>query len=476
MNRNMLTASRRLALLTAAPLTAADAPDSDESIVSGLVVPFDEAGDTSEGRLSVAPDAIKLPDDLAEVKLFRDHSNAGGTPVGYATAAQVKDDGLYMSFRVADTADGKAALADVRGRVRDALSVELRDYETSGDAIVAASLSAVALVAVPAYKRARVSAAARPQASLASSMSSRLLTAGEKSDAITLSNVASALMASASGSDMSDQLTAALSQVKSTTSQASTRAEWLGELWEGGTYKRRIIPTLTTRQLTSYKMQGWKWQTRPEMEDYAGDLAAIPSKEIALQEVEVEAKRLAAGHKFDRKHIDFADDEFMKAYLLAMRDSYDRKADQRAGTFLVEEAKKIAKSKALTAKTVFDAMMMANETIEDDLETSPTTYLVNPTDRRALVEITNNTAPAYLDLLGIDPKKLIPFKGVPKGNLIAYAKPAITFAELGTTPIRVSALDVANGGSDEAMFGYTAAMVNDDRGLVQVKISSSSTL
>ncbi|MBG9336926.1 hypothetical protein [Corynebacterium diphtheriae] len=467
MTDTTLTAAATIALLTAAPMTAS-AADTKDNEVSGLVVPFNEMGDTSAGRFAVARDAIALPDDLGEVKLFRDHSNAGGSPVGYATHAEIKDDGLYMSFHVADTPDGKAAMADVRARVRDALSVELREFEMDGDTIVSGSLSAVALVPVPAYRRARVEPSRA--ATLASSLSSPLLTAS-KSEGISLANVSAALMASAAGHNLDNSLTAALQQVKSTTSQASTQAEWLGELWDGGAYKRRIIPTLTSRALKSDKMKGWKWVKRPEIADYAGDLAAIASNELEVKEVEVSASRLAAGHKFDRKHIDFNDSEFMQSYLAAMRDSYARKSDAKAGAFVVAEAAKVAKTKELTGKNILESMAIANETIEDSLEVSPTTYLVNPADRRALIEITNNTAPAYLDLLGIDPKKLIPFKSVPKKTLIAYAKPAITYGELGSTPIRVNALDIANGGSDEAMFGYYALMVNDDRGIAQVKFS-----
>lgn len=463
---NLLTASASLALLTASPMTASATTDNNH-VVSGLVVPFDELGDTSQGRLLVKPGAIELPEDLGEIKLFRDHSNAGGTPVGYATAAEVKDDGIYMSFHVANTPDGDAAMADVRARVRDALSVELREFETNGDTIIAASLSAVALVAVPAYKRARVEPSRA--ATLASSMAHPVLTASDQP--INLTHVSKALMATASGHELDTSLTAALKNVKATTSQASTQAQWLGELWDGGAYARRIIPTLTTRSLTSDKMKGWKWVKRPIITDYAGNLEAIASNELEIKDVEVPASRLAAGHKFDRKHIDFNDSDFMQSYLAAMRDSYARQSDAKAGAFIVAEAAKLAKTKTLTAKSMLESMAIANETIEDDLEVTPTTYLVNPADRRSLIEITNDTAPAYLDLLGIDPKKLVPYKGVTKGTLIAYAKPAITYGELGSTPIRVNALDVANGGSDEAMFGYYALMVNDDRGLCQVKFS-----
>ncbi|UWF09200.1 hypothetical protein NY049_11335 [Corynebacterium diphtheriae bv. gravis] len=63
MTDTTLTAAATIALLTAAPMTAS-AADTKDNEVSGLVVPFNEMGDTSAGRFAVARDAIALPDDL----------------------------------------------------------------------------------------------------------------------------------------------------------------------------------------------------------------------------------------------------------------------------------------------------------------------------------------------------------------------------------------------------------------------------
>ena len=133
--------------------------------VSGLVLPWNTPGLTSGGRLQVKAGAVTYPDDLKQIKLLRDHSNTDGySPVGYATAAEARADGLHMSFRIGETADGDVALKDVSEGIRDALSVELVNIETDGDTITAGHLTAVALVAIPAFASARVDTTATADA------------------------------------------------------------------------------------------------------------------------------------------------------------------------------------------------------------------------------------------------------------------------------------------------------------------------
>ena len=135
----------------------APAAEQTKRTVTGLVVPWNTPGRTSAGPVSVAEGAVKLPADLGRVKLLRDHSDtANFSPVGYATAAEVTDEGLKMSFRIAEGDDGDAALADVKNRVRDALSVELVDTKVTNGTLKSGNLTAVALVPIPAFAEARV--------------------------------------------------------------------------------------------------------------------------------------------------------------------------------------------------------------------------------------------------------------------------------------------------------------------------------
>src|SRR5699024_11952994 len=119
-------------------IASLEPPEKSENsrTIKGLVVPWEEIGYTSAARLKVKKDSITIPSDLKRVKLLRDHSNVDGfAPVGYATAARSTDKGLEMTFKIGETADGDKALVDVQEGIRDALSVELIETRTSGDAL-----------------------------------------------------------------------------------------------------------------------------------------------------------------------------------------------------------------------------------------------------------------------------------------------------------------------------------------------------
>ena len=141
-------------------IVAAHAPDADDDkrTISGLVLPYNVPGYTSSGAVTVASGTVTLPQDLGRIKLLRDHStDEGFKPVGYATGIEDTPEGLRMSFKVAKTADGDVALADVNERVRDALSVELIHTDVDADGnLIAGVLKAVALVPIPAFEDARV--------------------------------------------------------------------------------------------------------------------------------------------------------------------------------------------------------------------------------------------------------------------------------------------------------------------------------
>lgn len=139
--------------LSPAPAAVA-AADAATRTLTGLVCPYGLPGSTSAGPLTVTAGALTWPADLRAVKLLRDHDRS--RPVGYALAATDSPEGLSMTFRMAATPDGQAALIEATEGVRDAFSVELADATIDGDTITAGTLAAVALVAVPAYSTARV--------------------------------------------------------------------------------------------------------------------------------------------------------------------------------------------------------------------------------------------------------------------------------------------------------------------------------
>lgn len=489
--------------------------------VTGLALPFGAPGKSSRGTVTVNAGAVSIDRDLKRIKLYRDHSNAGGAPVGYCTAARETDAGIEMSFRIGDTADGDSALADVREGIRDALSVEVMGAEITGSGeLVAGQITAVALVAIPAFDDARVSAFTAslhtepapetdddPDESEADDEDSTEIdtpgdneidpdTDQEENDMtentvatdhteesapaaaptgltatrtrepiVTASAVVDTLIGVRQGRERDDMMTAALADIKRSAHPGVKSSAWLGELWDGVAFTREIVPTMTNKTLTSMRATGWRWTTKPTVNDYKGDKADIPTNTPKTEAVTLEPKRLAGGHDIDRAFFDFDDREFIQSYFAAMTESYAMVSDDRAAAFIVAEA---AKNQGDSQPDLLRAAAKARQTIKRGTRTEATTYLVNPDDMFLLMGITTMDNPAYLNLLGVDPARFITNDAVPAGTLIAYAKSAVEWYELGSAPIRVEAEHLAQGGRDAAVFGYYATFAPNPAGIVSI--------
>lgn len=125
--------------------------------VAGLVLPWAKLGATTAGELQIARNAVRVPREIRRVKLHFKHSNVEGSrPVGSAESFESRDDGLWMTFNVARTPDGDAAMQQVVEGVYDAFSAELHSVRRDGSTVIDSIMSGVALVDTPAFADARV--------------------------------------------------------------------------------------------------------------------------------------------------------------------------------------------------------------------------------------------------------------------------------------------------------------------------------
>ena len=515
-------------------IVAAQAPaaNDDARTISGLVLPYGRPGYTSAGAVTVQTGAVKVPDDLGRVKLLRDHStDEGFKPVGYATAVEDTPEGIRMSFRIAKTSDGDVALADVNERVRDALSVELIHTDVDGEGnLVAGELTAVALVPIPAFADARVDLItasqhpiydtapvddAEPNDTDEDDQDDEADKEDQNDDADTGNVHPSDDTEDATpdtdvkDSDMADKAkapaglhaanddkpltfataiqtiadmragrpttTAALNDITYSTQTATRVPKWLGHLWEGLNYTREIVPTLTSKPLTGVEAIGWRWKVKPEVDDYEGDKNEIPTNTAETETVRSKAKRLAAGWDFDRAYYDFNDTEFIQAFFEAAREDYAVKTDDRAAQAVVDYATNDSVLEATAQPDLLRAAAHARQLIKRATRIEATTYLVHPDDMFGLLDITMMDMPQYLQLLGVDPEKFVSSPLATPGAVIAYAKQAVNWYELGSTPIRVNAQHISHGGVDEALFGYYDTMLTNPRGIVSVPIGGGDT-
>lgn len=130
--------------------------DSQSRTISGTIVTFGEAGNTSVGATIFEAGSISA----SNVKLLLEHDRT--RPIGRTLSMNLTDTGIEATFKIAETSAGNDALVEAAQGLRDGFSVGVSADEWSmnneGQFIVkAATLEEVSLVTEPAIRSARVS-------------------------------------------------------------------------------------------------------------------------------------------------------------------------------------------------------------------------------------------------------------------------------------------------------------------------------
>ncbi len=134
-----------------------EASDSERRIISGKIVPFEEAGNTSVGKVVFAKGSIEIGDP-GKVKMLMQHRPE--KPIGRMQKFQQAEDGIYASFKISASMQGQDALILASEALVDGLSVgvdvnksiQKKDYLY----VTSATLREVSLVESPAFSAAQV--------------------------------------------------------------------------------------------------------------------------------------------------------------------------------------------------------------------------------------------------------------------------------------------------------------------------------
>ncbi len=238
-----------------------------------------------------------------------------------------------------------------------------------------------------------------------------------------------------------------------------TAPAWSGELWSGVSYEPEFSPLLASGPLTNFEGKGWRWVIKPTMADYAGDKAAVPSAAVTVEPGTWEAARLATGNDFDRKFYDFPNEEFLRSYVAAVGESTRMQIDEKVHAYILAHAT----ASGLTSTTVLGAAAKAIRAVKRARMGRATFVILADADFDDLIDITNDTVPAFLSLFNLNPENFTSSDTLAAGTVIAGVRQAATVRTLGgDSPIRVSAQHLANGGIDEAFFTYWAIVEHSD--------------
>lgn len=347
-----------------------------------------------------------------------------------------------------------------------------------------------------------------------------------------VSEVTAGLRSASEGGNGLQQISAALTDVIHTAHTSDIeQVAWSGELWSGLKYEPEWSDLFTTGPLTNWEGKGWRFLTTPSMQDYAGDKAAIPSGSVTTEDSTYEAARMAVGVDIDRKFYDFPNDAFVSGLFEKVRESWEIQLDAKirayvlaqavastrtasvsttnadatvtaaAGTFKASDvgatitgagipaattiltftnSGSIELSANATATAVVTATIGNQEsslikaagrvalTLKRRRVGKASWIVVNDEDLFDLLDVTEDDLPAFLDLYGIEPKNFRSSPDVAPGTVVGGVKQAATVRTLPGSPIRVSAQHLANGGIDEAFFGYWAIEEHHTSGIATV--------
>lgn len=513
----------RLQLITPVPAVTADAADTARTI-AGLALPYGVVGRTNAGAVTVNAGAIRIPPDLRRVKLFREHGRS--TPVGYALTAESSAAGLTMSFRAGATPDGDTALLEATEGIRDALSVELDNVTMdAANNVTAADLTAVALTSIPAFADARLVASAsdtEPPATGTNEDEDEDDTddtddndgddTDNEGDTVPTPNVPGTVAGAAvapglgrggartrgRGRGMSldaalahvvtmvgestdaNAINAALSDITpaaDTSNGAWIRPQWIDELWTPIDNRRPYANSVSSGVLTGLSVHGWKWGTRPVVDVYAGNKAPIPSGPVTFGPATANAVRHAGGWDVDNVFMYLGDSSLLRAILDAAAMDYANKQEASISAAIVAEAT------AATAETVGGGLSAIANTLSAsgarpsfigiasdlwadwlDMPTADAPWWVTSGSGQASVSLADGTSSVTDLRMFLDPS-------LAAGHMVGGDRRAVTFYEPRGNPFRAQAVNLPNGGVDIGIFGFSAVLVNDDRGIVDVTVA-----
>ena len=477
------------------------AADEPARTITGRITMFGAVAE-SHG-LIITAGALQPRMPLKRVKLLRDHDHA--QPVGYMTELSQVDTHADATFYVPEGPDGDRALSEAQAGLRDGLSVGFMptDYDFDDDfnlVVNAGELYEVSLCAIPAYQDAQVEsvaaavALAKKQKELnmdpvtpptapapaATPAPAALSTPAMQTAPVALSvpaapvNERRALMTRiAEGRNIQLALDPI---IQADVFDPTTVPTFIGELWAGRGYFQRYAPLVSHEALTGQEMQGWRWVTTPNVADYAGNLAEVPTNVVTAESKSFTAARVASGHKIDRIHVDLPNPAFWDSFYKERTDNYARLMDGKVLTHLTTAANHTIVVNATTdpwEKLIIGAQNVLEFAVPDFAIVGADLY-------RQLALTTEVDKLAFLNAsLGLEEGALNGFRivGAPpsvvalNGKVLVGASASTTLYELPGGPIRVEGLDIANGGVDAGLFGYYALWTADKRGVVSVNVA-----
>lgn len=281
-------------------------------------------------------------------------------------------------------------------------------------------------------------------------------------------------------------LLAALADIKAQTTGGLTTANggvippnWVGQLWQGKSYVQKFI-SLGTRAFGGISLGGRKGfvldQGTALVQSWAGNKADIPTGTASTSTKSASRRQYGWGADFAREWFDLdGGAEVIEALMRGVMDSYAKITDLDAlGDIMTQALLNLnAPGTAPTGYPATLAMLIDAVEAVQDSDDDPTFLLVNRAAWRELIQTPKDHIPEFVtfdfstggegnaDKVQVRRAPDSAFVGLDATQpaVAAGAGRGIEFRELGETPIKMEALDIARGGVDKAVIGYLETFV-----------------
>ena len=335
---------------------------------------------------------------------------------------------------------------------------------------------------------------------------------GDKREDIDLGSIFAAMATIKNGlgdAESAETLLAALTDIKydaagglTTAGSGILQKAWVGKLWQGKRYQRKYID-LCTHLYGGIQLGGREGYTMTAgaelVQEWAGNKADVPSGGATTAKKGATVKKYGWAADIAREWFDLdGGADLIENLIKLVIDSYARVTDQRALTDIFTAASRTAAAldrlvapASLPAGTpansqYYPAVVQLIQAIEaiSDADDDPSFAIVNPTAWQQLIYTPKELLPEYVSLSvsagtgegTVDgrvtvrkaPQSFFAGTVAAAPQVMAGAKGAIEFRELGETPIQLDALDIARGGVDKAVIGYLETFVVRPESLVLI--------
>jgi len=239
---------------------------------------------------------------------------------------------------------------------------------------------------------------------------------------------------------------------------------WLGEVWAQVPYVRKWIPLVAQAPLTAYRQLGFHFGTKPLVQKYTGNKAEVPSNGMTATPVSYGTQRWAHAADLDRRYVDFGDQDVIRAFIEAQNESYRKETDLSVHDDLFTMAAAFVPGAVPAGIDAGLAALVDGALALVAADLNPTFAIIGVDLYRPLLFTLEQKGLKFLTMaLGLEEGSLDGFNIKPSGRPAAAGKvlvgdgSTVVFKEFGGgSPLRVEAEDIAHGGRDLGLFGYTS--------------------